>query len=154
MKVDNKRGLSDIVTTVLLVLLAIAAIGIIWVVIQNFINTGTKGIGTTADCFQNTFEVVSALNVSTSTSSSVNVTVKRISGQSSIDKLLFYYTSLGETTKKIETTNISSVGETRVVTVPIASSGGALKQGDSVQVAAVIGGTACNPSEKKLISGI
>ena len=96
----DKRGISDIVTTVLLILLAIAAVGIIWVVIQGFINSGTKGVGSAADCLQNNFEVVSAVNVSTTASSIVNVTVKSIGpGQASIDKILFYYNTGSQTSK-------------------------------------------------------
>ena len=152
----DKRGISDIVTTVLLILLAIAAVGIIWVVIQGFINSGTKGVGSAADCLQNNFEVVSAVNVSTTASSIVNVTVKSIGpGQASIDKILFYYNT-GSQTSKLATEMLTApaIGESNRTTVNIGASGGMLKQDDSIQVAAVIAGTTCSPSEAKAITGI
>lgn len=144
----DKRGISDIVTTVLLVLLAIAAVGIIWVVIQNFINTGTKGIGSTADCLQNNFDIVSAYNVSTT---SFNVTVKRITGQSSIEKLSIYHTTSGQTTKVADSTNVPLIGESKTITINPSIT---LKSGDTVQIAAVIGGNSCSPSDAKIIIGI
>ena len=151
----DKRGISDIVTTVLLILLAIAAVGIIWVVIQNFINTGTKGVGSAADCLQNNFEVVSAVNVSTSSSSNVNVTVKRVAGSTTIDKILFYYNTGTQTSKLAsEMLTAPAIGESNRTAVNIGASGNMLKQGDSIQVAAVIAGTTCNPSEAKAITGI
>ncbi len=41
----NKRGLSAVVTTLILILLAMVLIGIIWVVIVNIVNQGTENIG-------------------------------------------------------------------------------------------------------------
>ncbi len=161
MNKGDKRGISDIVTTVLLVLLAIAAVGIIWVVIQNFINTGTSGVGSASVCLQNNFEVVSAINGSSSPSSgitTVNVTVKSIGpGQDTIDKLAFYYTTAGQTSKvDVPSSNIvPSIGETKfyvVTTDPLIR--GKLKPGDSVKVAAVFGETTCSPTEPKAITGI
>jgi len=40
----NKRGLSGVVITLILILVSIVAIGIIWVVISNFVSEGSKGI--------------------------------------------------------------------------------------------------------------
>ena len=155
MNKGDKRGISDIVTTVLLVLLAIAAVGIIWVVIQNFIIGGTAGVGTASDCLQNNFEVVSAVNVSNSSTSLVNVTVKSIGpGQDTIDKLVFYYTAAGQTTKKSDSTNVPGIGESKTFTVTTVTSPNTIKSGDSVKVAAVIGGQTCSSTEAKTITGL
>ena len=49
----NKRGISGILVTVLLVLLAIGALGIIWVILLSFINSGSESI----DLSSNTLKV-------------------------------------------------------------------------------------------------
>lgn len=48
----NKKGLSVIVATLLIIVLTLTAVGIIWVVIDNVIN-GTKGEKIYDDCLQN-----------------------------------------------------------------------------------------------------
>ncbi|MCL5018488.1 MAG: hypothetical protein M1416_01835 [Candidatus Pacearchaeota archaeon] len=50
MKRENKRGLSTIVITLILILLSIVAVGIVWVVINNVIKTGTGGVDLGAKC--------------------------------------------------------------------------------------------------------
>lgn len=46
----NKRGLSAIITTMLVVLLVLVAIGIVWGVIRNIIRGGEEEIGVSAKC--------------------------------------------------------------------------------------------------------
>jgi len=41
----KERGLSTVVTTVVMVLLSLVAIGVVWVVINNLLNQGTEGLG-------------------------------------------------------------------------------------------------------------
>ncbi len=41
----NKKGLSSIVITLIITLLALVAIGIVWLVIQNLLKTGSSGVG-------------------------------------------------------------------------------------------------------------
>ena len=38
---NNKKGLSTIVATLLIILLTLVAVGIIWIVIRNVVQTGT-----------------------------------------------------------------------------------------------------------------
>ena len=40
----NKRGLSGIITTLLIIVVVFIAVGLVWVVIQNVLTTGTEGI--------------------------------------------------------------------------------------------------------------
>ena len=47
---SNKRGLSAIITTLLVVLLVLVAVGIVWVVISRLIRTGAEGVGVGARC--------------------------------------------------------------------------------------------------------
>jgi hypothetical protein len=46
----KKRALSDVVTTVLIILVAIVAVGIIGVVVKNFVTQGASQINTAAQC--------------------------------------------------------------------------------------------------------
>ncbi|HLC56277.1 MAG TPA: LamG domain-containing protein [Candidatus Nanoarchaeia archaeon] len=40
----NKKGVSDVITTVLLVLIVLAAVGIVWLVVSSFLNNSTEQI--------------------------------------------------------------------------------------------------------------
>ena len=55
----NKRGLSDVVTTVLIILLVLAAIVLIWVFIKSQLDKTTKTIDLRASCLQLSIEPVS-----------------------------------------------------------------------------------------------
>ena len=43
-KRGNKRGLSDVVTTLVIILISLVAIGVVWVVIQNVIQKGSEQV--------------------------------------------------------------------------------------------------------------
>ena len=49
---ENKRGLSEVVTTLIIILLVLVAIGIIWVVVSNILQTGTQQTEINAKCLQ------------------------------------------------------------------------------------------------------
>src|SRR3989344_7248288 len=53
----NKKGISDVVTTVLLILLVMGAIAGVWFVVNNFINTNTSEIGSSTVCFTNQLSI-------------------------------------------------------------------------------------------------
>ncbi|OGJ13211.1 hypothetical protein A3K82_01400 [Candidatus Pacearchaeota archaeon RBG_19FT_COMBO_34_9] len=46
----NRKGLSAVVIALILILLALAAISIVWVVVNNIIKSGTKNADITAKC--------------------------------------------------------------------------------------------------------
>lgn len=48
--INNKRGLSAIIVTLIMILLVIVAAGLIWVVIRNVVSESTEQIGTGTDC--------------------------------------------------------------------------------------------------------
>ena len=100
---SQKRGVSGVITAVLLILLVIAAIGILWVVVQNFVQEGSSGVTGAADCLTTSFEVVSA--------SGTSIVVRRTGG----DAVLTAIRVLGGTETK-GTTDVTehnpAVGET------------------------------------------
>jgi hypothetical protein len=69
----NKRGISDIIATVLIVLLALAAIAIVW----GFIQPVIKGSGTSIDFRQKCIEAASEVNP---ISCNVTTSIVKISG--------------------------------------------------------------------------
>ncbi len=47
---NNKRGMSAVVTTLIIILLVIVALGIIWVVVKNVINSGKEQVELADKC--------------------------------------------------------------------------------------------------------
>ena len=90
----NKKGISEVVTAILLVLLAIAAVVIVWGVIRGFI---TKGTGGAAGCASIDISVT-AVDENTTVQT---VTVKRnpnLAGDVELSKIQFVFEkSTGET---------------------------------------------------------
>ena len=60
----NKRGLDAIVTTLIIILLAIVAIGIIWVVVRNVVQQGSEQIDISSKCIAVDLRAVSVSPVS------------------------------------------------------------------------------------------
>ncbi|GIU68270.1 MAG: hypothetical protein KatS3mg001_586 [Candidatus Pacearchaeota archaeon] len=75
----NKRGLSAVVTTLLIILLTIIAIGIIWVVIRNLVEQGSEQIDITTQCAAIQLEFVSVNPVAGETGN-YTVTLRRGAG--------------------------------------------------------------------------
>ncbi|MFA5070861.1 MAG: hypothetical protein WC511_00645 [Candidatus Pacearchaeota archaeon] len=73
----NKRGLSDIVITLIIVLLSMVAIGLVWFVVNNLLQSGTSGIETSAKCLNVNIEVKQANCVNGTTNQICNVTLSR-----------------------------------------------------------------------------
>lgn len=134
----NKKGVSDVVTTVLMILLVIAAIGILWVVISRFVQQGTSSIPGTADCLTASLSIASATN----TSGSLVVKVSRGgTGTGNITALKFFVDGISQNMNG----NTPNVGETQTFTnaSALATSPG----GKTVSVAAVIGTKTCDTAD-------
>ncbi len=85
---NNKKGLSAIVATLLIILLTLVAVGIIWIVIRNVVQSGTEQINIDAMCVSASVEVISVTN---SGGNLYDVVVTRKSGDDPIGgvKLVF-----------------------------------------------------------------
>ena len=70
----NKKGLSDIIATLLIILLTLVAVGIIWVVIRNVVQGGADTIDLSSKCIA---VELNAVTVSETSSGIYNVTLKR-----------------------------------------------------------------------------
>lgn len=93
-KNSSKKGLSTVVTILIIILLVFVAIGIVWVVVRNVIESGTGQIEISSKCIKN---VVKATSVDCSIPTACNVVLKKDTGSDEIGgiKLVFYEGSLG-----------------------------------------------------------
>lgn len=57
---ENKKGLSTIVITLILILLSLVAVGIVWFVVNNILKSGTQNIDIGTKCLNLNIEAVSA----------------------------------------------------------------------------------------------
>ncbi len=76
----SKKGLSDVVTTVLIILIAIAAVAVVGGIVLNQIKKGGDSINKASVCTDNVIEPISCKQTITGTSSVTNVGVMRKSG--------------------------------------------------------------------------
>jgi hypothetical protein len=60
---NNKKGLSMIVTSLILILLVLVAIGIIWFVVKGIVDSGTEQISLDVKCLNVDVEATSVTNV-------------------------------------------------------------------------------------------
>ena len=60
---ENKRGLSDVITTLIIILLVLVAVGIIWVVVRNVVQSGSEQIDITTRCVAVDLRAVSVTSV-------------------------------------------------------------------------------------------
>jgi hypothetical protein len=47
---ENRRGLSTIVITLIIIVISLVAVGLVWVVVRNLINAGTGGLEINSKC--------------------------------------------------------------------------------------------------------
>ena len=59
----NKKGLSDVVTTVLIILLAVAAVSAIWLLIKPLIDNSANAVEKSQVCYANKVDVTSCNSV-------------------------------------------------------------------------------------------
>ena len=58
--ISNKKGLSAIIITLMMILLAIVAVGVVWVVVQNLLKSETGKVATGAACLDVNVEATKA----------------------------------------------------------------------------------------------
>lgn len=83
MKRGDNRGLSDVVTTLIIVLLVLVAIGIIWVVVRNVIQQGSEQIDISGKCLAVDLTALAMTPVA-SEDGNYSVTIKRNAGGDAI----------------------------------------------------------------------
>ncbi len=114
---NNKRGLSNVIVVVLLILLAIAAVSIMWGVLSNVLQRTGAQLSTTTDCLEIKVEIVSA------SYDTINLeliaTIRRDIGRGDLQKIKFLIDNqLLQNVQKINE-DATSLGEqgTKLVTL-------------------------------------
>lgn len=95
----KKRGLSQVITTLLLILLVLAAVMIVWAVVRNMIEEGTQDITLTA------FTIDLEIKQVTINPNDIEVTVKRNPGEGEISGINFVISN-GATSESIKVENV------------------------------------------------
>jgi len=78
----DKRGMSQIITTVIIVVLVLVAIGIVWAVIANIIDAGSDDVALGTSCLG--IQIKATRVVNTSATGDYDITLKRLAGGNSI----------------------------------------------------------------------
>jgi len=128
----NKKGLSAVVTTLIIMLLVLVAVGIVWVVIRSVIEGGGGQVEAKAKCIGVDLQIVSAADCN-SGATSCNVTVERNPGGGDIAGVKLIVTD-GVTSLTVDGSAMDELG-----TVTISATGDALA-GDAItaKVAALV----------------
>lgn len=119
MKTMQKRGLSDIITTVLIILLAIAAVVMIWSFIKKPIEQGGTQIQASSDCFALKIVPKSCVLYNSTTASGkdmANVTAQWAEGTAKPTKVKLVITGANGLNNVTEVNGPASVLETTAVT--------------------------------------
>lgn len=74
---ENRKGLSAVVTTLIIILLVLVAVGIIWVVVRNLVESGAEQIDVSTKCIA---VDVRAVSVNEASPGNYTVTLNRKSG--------------------------------------------------------------------------
>jgi len=74
--IGDKRGLSTIVVTLIIVLLSLVAVGVVWVVVRNLITTGSNNVDISSKCLGVDVEITK-VNCSGTTTSICDVQLSR-----------------------------------------------------------------------------
>ncbi len=141
----QKRGMSDVVTVSLIILLAIAAVVIVWSFVRPTLEGTGQQVGT-ANCLAVSIKPVSC------DISSDQVVVESGTGSINIEdvKLVFYQTALvGSATTLTETTCVDAANPLKPLSRATCGPVDQVNGVDPVRVAVVpvlVGGIACQPS--------
>lgn len=141
----SKKGVSEVITAVLMIVLVIAAIAILATVIITFVRDNAQGLPNEADCLTNSFtlNVVSACY--NQSSSVLSTRIKRESGDINITSLAFF---VDGTRTTFSPSSVPTIGETFLYTATLV---GANPINKNIEVAAGIGSKTCPISDTQVI---
>ena len=96
----KKRGLSTVVTTLIIILLVLVAIGIVWVVVRNIIQSGVEGVELSAKCLNVDVKATAVVNTS---ATDYDVTLTRTaSGEEIAGVKLVFFNATGGSSSVID----------------------------------------------------
>ena len=108
----NKRGLSGIVTTLLIIVVVFIAVGLVWVVIQNVITEGLEEVGLQG--INNNVKIEQVVD----NGDALSVKVQRDQGDAEISKLKFVvFDGVDSDTYEVDVSDFNAL-ETKTLSVP------------------------------------
>ncbi len=96
--ISDKKGLSEVVTTLIIILLVLVAIGIVWAVVSSILQSGTEQTSTTAKCLQVDIKATAA---QCTVGGVCNVTYRRNAGGDVVDGVVIVFSN-GQTSNQTE----------------------------------------------------
>ncbi len=120
----NKKAMSDVVTTVIIVALSIVAIAVVWIVIQNLITSNTESISSSADFLKLNFKFESAKN----NSGNLFVIVKRNAGDGNFNAIKFAVIYKNSSSESFVENGSLGILETKGYSLPISGELGELSK--------------------------
>lgn len=138
----NKRGVSEVITNILLILLSVVAVAILWAFLQPIFTKSGAKLEQAEACLSANFEIMQC----TAYSDSANVSVKRNAGMANIREIKLIFEKFDGSTSAIVQNNTPAELETRVYSVNLGF------DAERVSVAAGIADkdekiSYCNPSQ-------
>jgi hypothetical protein len=132
----NKRGLSQVVTTVLIILIVLAAIILIWIAVRPTIQSATEQV--TADCVTLELQVSDCLDNGDSTTT---LTIDRYTGKGTMTGMKFFFETTAGVTTLVDLFD-SDVSETGFPPVELGQMTATVPtgyNGESANIAPVVG---------------
>lgn len=117
----DKKGLSEVVTTVLLVLLALGAILLVWFLVKGQITQGSTQVTVTKGCIDVEMEAVSCTYNATAVSAAYKRGNMELSNGLVLSKVSLVFQNPDSTTTKKDTTNLPGLLETKKTIYTISS---------------------------------
>lgn len=87
---ESKRGLSTVITSLIIILLVLVAIGVIWVVVRNFVETGSESVDIRTKCIATDVRITAMACMA---NGNCNVTLERKTGDDEIGGVKLVFTS-------------------------------------------------------------
>ena len=134
---NDKKGVSEVVANVLIVLLVIVGVAVIWSVVKPTIDKSAKGIETGTACTGVSLEVVSCARGA----NDWDVVVKRNTGAGELTGLKLIFEDATEATSVVDAGAITGFDELETQTFTSFDDGAITAT--KVNVAAVVGGELC-----------
>ena len=136
---ENKRGLSAVVATLIIILLVLVAVGIIWVVVRNVVQSGSEQVEFSQKCFQVNLQCA---GVTDNGDGTYNITLKRLAGGDDIAGIMV---SLLSATEGSTPEDFGSLGALETSTVTIPSTGSISFNATKVEYTAYFEDSSGNP---------
>jgi hypothetical protein len=133
---NNKKGLSTIVATLLIILLTLVAVGIIWIVVRGVVQGGTNQVDLSSKCLATEIVATKVTNTST-TAYHVTLNVKSADDKAPVGGVMLVFTDPTESTSypvPIASTGANALPSLKTVTVDADLTGSGLVNPNKVSV--------------------